>query len=241
VGSSLQVLYRDEACVAVLKPPGLLVHPTPGFPVRDTVLRRLRGQLGRWVYPVHRLDRATSGVLVMALGPEAAEGLCRGFREGGVDKLYHAVVRGFTEPQGRIDLPLRGAGAAPDRPALTEYRRLATVELPIPVGPYATARYSLLELRPRTGRTHQIRRHLKHIAHPIVGDTVHGDGRHNRMFRERLGVRRLLLHATEIGFRSPATGQQVQVRAPFDPGWLRLMERLGWGGVLEGGGDPGAP
>ncbi|NOY44324.1 MAG: pseudouridylate synthase [Deltaproteobacteria bacterium] len=226
----LPILYQDDACVAVAKPAGLLVHPVPKIREKDSVLRRLREHLGRWVYPVHRLDRPTSGALVMALSPEAAQVLAGAFREGRVEKAYHAVVRGWTDPEGEIDRPLRDKETGAVRPARTRYRRLATAELPIPVGPFPTARYSLLEVRPLTGRTHQIRRHLSGIAHPVVGDTVHGDGRHNRMFRERLGVPGLLLHARVLVFPSPATGEPVRVTAPFDERWRRALDALGWAG-----------
>ncbi|GAB4267851.1 pseudouridine synthase [Deferrisoma sp.] len=225
---ALPIVYQDQACVAVAKPAGLLVHPVPQVREKDSVLRRLRDLLGRWVYPVHRLDRATSGVLVMALSPGAAQELALAFREGRVEKRYHAIVRGWPEPEGEIDRPLKDREAGAMRPALTRYRRLATAELPIPVGPYPAARYSLVEVRPVTGRTHQIRRHLSGISHPIVGDTLHGDGRHNRLFRDRLGIPGLLLHATALAFPSPATGETVRVRAPFDERWEKAFSVLGW-------------
>ena len=114
------------------------------------------------------------------------------------------------------------------REAVTAYRRLATVEMPVAVGRYATARYSLLRIVPRTGRKHQIRRHMKHIFHPVIGDTSYGDGRHNQFFREQLGSRRLLLAATGLGWQHPHTGRRVSVSAPLDADFQKLVRRLDW-------------
>jgi tRNA pseudouridine65 synthase len=240
-GRRVKVLYLDGDVVAVHKPPGMLVHRGEGRRAAGPfALQIARDQLGRRLYPVHRLDRATSGVLLFALSAEAARFLGAAFGAGSVDKRYIAVVRGFTDEQGAIDYALREVadGAAPpvsaaadDRPAqpaLTLYRRLATAELPVQVGRYPTARYSLLDLRPRTGRMHQIRRHLKHIAHPIIGDTTHGDGRHNRLFRERLGCARLLLAATGLTFPHPRAGRPVTVSASLDFQFRSVLRELGW-------------
>lgn len=192
----LTLLYRDERYVAVDKPCGLLVHRSPlDRHATDFALQRLRDQIGRRVYPVHRLDRPTSGVLLFALDSEAARIAGEAWMDGRATKTYLAVVRGHVPEADVIDYPLvEEPGCAPV-PAITEYRRLATTELPIPVGRYATARYSLVGAIPRTGRLHQIRKHFHHVSHHVIGDTTHGDGRHNRMLRERLGIERLLLHA----------------------------------------------
>jgi tRNA pseudouridine65 synthase len=207
----LPILHLDPHLVAVEKPSGMLVHRMPGCPDRDVVVQRLRDQLGRWVYPVHRLDRGTSGVLVLALEPAVAGSLGAAFRARTVDKRYLALVRGWAPVSEHIDAPIR----EPDRDervlAVTELRRRAKVELPFAVGRYASARYSLVELRPRSGRTHQLRLHLAHLRHPIVGDVRHGDGRHNRFFRERYGLHRLMLCATSIAFTHPVTGAPVRV------------------------------
>lgn len=143
-------------------------------------------------------------------------------------KRYLAVVRGWTEPAGRIDRPLRPAEGGAARPAHSGYRRLATVGLPVAVSRYPTSRYTLLAVCPLTGRRHQIRRHLAAIAHPVVGDTTHGDGRHNRMFRERFGFYRLALHAQWMGFRQPLTGEFVSIHCPPPPQLQALGACLGW-------------
>jgi tRNA pseudouridine65 synthase len=231
--AALRLLYRDDHLAAVDKPPGLLVHRTRlAADEDDALLQRLRDTLGRRVYAVHRLDRPTSGVVVYGLTPEAARRLSLLFETRRMDKRYLAVVRGWLGtpqgPGGVIDYPLADAPDLPARPALTHYRSLARVELPHAVGRYPTSRYSLLELRPRTGRTHQIRRHLHHIFHPIVGDTTHGEGRHNRLFREHYACERLLLHARSLGFIHPFGGASLRVEAPPDAQWQALMARLGW-------------
>ncbi|MHB8763446.1 MAG: pseudouridine synthase [Deferrisomatales bacterium] len=229
VTEDLLILYRDDHCVAVHKPPGLLVHPTAlAAGEDDCALRRVRRQLGRRVFPVHRLDRATSGVLLFALGPEAARDLCLAFRQGEVGKTYRAVVRGWMPAEGRVDHPLRSLRGANARPAATEYRRLATAEVPVPTGRYPSARHSLVEVRPLTGRSHQIRRHFAHLSHPLVGDTVYGDGRHNRLWRERFEVHRLLLVATRLTFRPPGAADDVTVAAQEEPELEPPFRQLGW-------------
>jgi tRNA pseudouridine65 synthase len=235
----LEILYRDRYLVAVNKPAGLLVHRSAVDRHENRFLVQcLRDQIGQRVYPVHRLDKPTAGVVVLGLEPEAAHRLNQAFGAGRVAKRYLAVVRGFTETQGRIDYPLaeqrdrmtdrRARRDKPPQAAVTDYRRIASVELPYPVGPYASARYSLLAAFPRTGRKHQIRRHMKHIFHPLIGDTTHGDGRHNRFFRERFDCRRLLLAAVALELPHPFSGEPLALRAAPDADFRRVLEALGW-------------
>lgn len=236
---TLPIVYRDEHLVAVEKPAGLLVHRSE-IDRRETrfALQLVRDQLGRRVWPVHRLDRPTSGLLLLALDVETARRLTAAFTARAVEKRYLAVVRGHPDGSGRIDYPLvevldrfGDRLVSPDRPpqpAVTDYRRLATVELPEPVGRYATARYALLELTPLTGRKHQLRRHLKHIFHPIVGDTTYGDGRHNRFFRTRFGCARLLLAATRLTFDHPHTGMRMDLAAGPGADFRAVTDALGW-------------
>lgn len=226
--SELKILYRDEHYIAVDKPAGLLVHRTRISEDSRFVLQTLRDQIGRRVYPVHRLDRPTSGVLVFGLDSEAARRLVGLFERRQVEKRYLAVVRGYAAESACIDYALQEETGKAPQAAVTAYRRLATVELPIAVGRYATARYSLLAVRPETGRMHQIRKHMKHIFHPIVGDTTHGDGRHNQLFRERFGIRRLLLTASELRFVHPFSGVPLSIGAGLDGEMVRLFECLGW-------------
>jgi tRNA pseudouridine65 synthase len=228
VEEPLRILYCDDAYVAVDKPPGLMVHRSALSQDRSVVLQRLRDQLGQRVYPVHRLDRPTSGILVLGLSPEAASALAEQFRSRRVSKRYLAVVRGHPDAQGVIDHPVRDRDTGAAAPARTRYRRLATAELNASVSRYPTSRYALVEASPETGRRHQLRRHFKHIAHPVIGDTTFGEGRHNRFFRDRFGVQRLLLMSHRLRFVNPYTGRPVDIRAEPGEGWLRVTDALGW-------------
>jgi tRNA pseudouridine65 synthase len=224
----LPILYRDEQVVAVHKPSGLFVHPTRLASGESSCLGLLARQVEGPLHPVHRLDRATSGVLVFALSPEAARRLGELFQARQVQKSYLAVVRGWTAQQGRVVRPLSEAGKHEPKEAVTDYRREATVELPYPAGRYERSRYSLLRVLPRTGRRHQIRRHLAHIAHPVVGDTTYGDGAHNRLFRRLFDVQRLLLMAMELSFTHPFTGAALSITAPLPADVQELFLELGW-------------
>lgn len=228
---ALAILHRDAWLVAIDKPSGVAVHRSEQVHDHAPALQRLRDQLGRWVYPVHRLDRATSGVLLFALDPPTAAAVGQALAAREVDKRYLAVTRGYTPIQAQIDRPLRETAEGPYQPAHTSLRRLATVELSIAVGRYPTARYSLVELRPRSGRSHQLRKHMAHLRHPIVGDVRHGDGRHNRLFREHFGARRLLLHAHRLALPHPTTGEPLHITAPLDAQLTALMDTLGWAGL----------
>lgn len=229
----VDILFSDDILVAVNKPSGLLVHRTALANDRDTVMTRLRDALGRWVYPLHRLDRGTSGVLLFALDPETAAAMAAQFAERAMEKRYLTVVRGYAPETGRIDSPLAEEERGMPVDAITEFSRLATIELPIPIGRYPTARYSLLEVTPFTGRTHQIRRHMAHIRHPVVGDIVHGEGRHNRLFRERFDLHRLLLHARSLAFAHPRSGEHLELAAPLPDELAELFARFGWKGPEE--------
>lgn len=231
--TELEILYRDEHFVAIDKPPGMLVHRTRIAEEGPYAMQVLRDQLGQHVFPVHRLDRPTSGALLFALGSDSARAMCGVFESRMVGKRYLAVVRGYTEEVGTIDYALREEEHKPPQAAVTHYRRLGTVALDIPVGRYPQARYSLVEVEPETGRLHQIRKHFHHIFHPLVGDTTHGEGRHNRLFREHFNMQRLLLFATELRFRHPYTGQAVVITAPLPAEVAALFERFGWVEALE--------
>jgi tRNA pseudouridine65 synthase len=223
----LEILYKDEYLVVINKPSGLLVHKSP-IDKRETqfALQMVRDQIGQYVYPVHRLDKPTSGVLVFALSSEIASLLSEQFKSHTIQKEYLAVVRGYTKASELIDYDLKvilDKKADKDRSdnkepqsAQTHYESLATVELPYAVSRYPVARYSLVKLLPKTGRKHQLRRHMKHIFHPIVGDTKYGRNEHNRLFREKFNAHRLLLHASKISFVHPISKEPLVIEAGLD-------------------------
>lgn len=233
----LDILFQDEYLVAINKPSGLLVHRSE-IDRHETrfAVQLLRNQIGQQVFPLHRLDKPTSGVLLFALSSAVAQQLAEQFRNHSIRKTYLALVRGHCLGDGEINHPLREdpdeyAGRKEPGPALeaiTHFRHLAAVELPIAVDKYPSSRYSLVECHPLTGRKHQIRRHLKHINHPIIGDAKHGKGRHNRMFQEEFGVHRLLLAATQLDFIHPQSQRKLQICAPLDSSFLSLIKRFGW-------------
>lgn len=232
-GCGLHVLWRGDDCVAIHKPAGWLVHRT-GLDAGETrfVVQTLRDQLGRPVYPVHRLDKGTSGVLLMALTSEAARHLSGVFERREVRKRYVAMVRGWLSAEIHVDHALRPDDAPPDAPAqdaVTDFRLIARCSLDVPVDRYPQTRVGLVEASPHTGRRHQIRRHLKHLSHPIIGDATHGKGAHNRWWGERLGAQRLWLHAASLCFADPhAQGQWLSIASPLSSGllnadWQRLL------------------
>jgi tRNA pseudouridine65 synthase len=223
----LSILYRDDYLVAVDKLPGLLVHRT-GLDSGETrfALQMVRDQLDRRVWPVHRLDKGTSGVLLFALDANTARTMGLAFEAGaGLNKTYRAVVRGWPADEGLIDHPLR---RMPDdmrvqreeiQDAQTRYRTLERYELPLPQGKFPTTRCALVELQPLTGRRHQLRRHMKHLSHPIIGDATHGKGPLNRDLAALLGLQRLWLHACRLELRHPVSGEAVRIEAGLGPEW----------------------
>jgi len=235
--SMLEILFQDQWLVAINKPAGLLVHRSKidRFETRFA-MQMLRDQIGMHVFTIHRLDKPTSGVLLFALNSDTARKMGELFATRETKKRYLAVVRGYSDEQGIIDYALKEQhDKKTDRlvnqdkeaqEAVTEYRRVATTELPYPVGRYQTARYSLLQLTPKTGRKHQLRRHLKHIFHPVVGDTSHGDGKQNQFFRDHLDCHRLLLHAEQLSFRHPETGEYLQIQASLDESFSAVLESM---------------
>jgi tRNA pseudouridine65 synthase len=197
---ALLVLYADDDIVAIDKPAGLLVHPSALDAHEErSALKLLRDERGEWLWPLHRLDKGTSGVLAFARHRDAAREWGLAFEQGRVGKRYLALVRGWPPERGEIAQPLARDPELPSAgqarlEAVTRYERLACFEWPFPDGRHATSRYALVRAEPLTGRRHQIRRHFKHIAHPLVGDATHGKGAHNRAVAQWLGVQRLWLH-----------------------------------------------
>ncbi|GLQ52402.1 pseudouridine synthase [Dyella flava] len=227
----LEILYQDDALIAVNKPAGLAVHRSKMVSNADTFLIDiLREQVGGTVYLAHRLDRATSGVLLIARSTEVAAALGEQFMGRDVHKQYLAVVRGWPEPaEGVVDYPLPGSReTGPRRDARTDYRRLATVEVPIALGRYPQQRYALVLAEPETGRFRQIRKHMAHIHHPVIGDCQHGRSDHNRLYKQYFSCHRMLLHAWRLQLRHPLEDRPMQLQAPLDSAYAGLLERFGW-------------
>ena len=222
----LEILFQCEHLVAINKPNGLLVHRSPIASDADVfAVQLLRDQLGQKVYPVHRLDRKTSGVLLFALDEATNSEMQRKFMQGEMNKTYHAIVRGYTPDTGEIDYPLkRDDGVTQD--AVTNFETLMRTEVPFAVGKHPTSRYSLVKLNPVTGRMHQLRKHMAHILHPIIGDRPHGCNKQNRFFKEQLDMMQMMLHAVELGFVHPVTKQAVTIEAPYPAEFSRMRKVL---------------
>lgn len=231
---ALTVLYADDGLAVVDKPAGLMVHDSAlARGETDFAADRLREQFGKRIFLVHRLDRATSGCLLLAFDRDTASALGKmmmsreagkaAFEKAAFEKDYWAVCRGWPEANFIVDHDLDGGPGKPlKNPALTAFTRLATTELALPSAGFETSRYALMCAQPQTGCFRQIRRHLKHVFHHLIGDTSHGDGRHNRQFR-MLGIHRMLLHAQRLAFVHPATGERLEVTAPVDAEFARAL------------------
>ncbi len=224
------ILHLDEAIVVVDKPAGMPVHRSRMVAVDEVYLiDRVREQVPGPLHLIHRLDRGTSGVVLIGRNAEVAGVLGRQFMQRDVEKTYLAVCRGWPDPHGEIDYPLPGVRENSERkPALTRWRRLATIEVPIAINRYAQQRYALVEVSPETGRYRQIRRHFAHLRHPLIGDTSHGRTEHNRLYKQHYGVHRLLLHAWRLGFNHPLGGERLHIEAPLDAEFAGLLARFGW-------------
>lgn len=234
--TALPVLYADDALAVVDKPAGLMVHDSAlARGETDFAADRLREQFGKPIFLVHRLDRATSGCLLLAFDRETASKLGKmlmsqrdepggaSAQDNALEKDYWAICRGWPAPEFEVDHALDGGPGKPlKKPAVTRFQRLATTELALPSSGFDTSRYALLRAQPQTGRFRQIRRHLKHVSHHLIGDSSHGDGRHNRNFRT-LGIHRMLLHAQRLAFAHPHGGARIQVQAPPDTQLARAL------------------
>jgi len=224
----LDIIYHDNHLIAINKPHGLLVHRSSiAADTSEFALQLLRDQIGQKVYPVHRLDRKTAGVLLFALDKEVEIAIQQQFMEGKVDKKYLAIVRGHTPDTEDIDYPLRKEnGTLQD--AFTTYRTLNRAELDVPLGKHPTSRYSLVEANPATGRMHQLRKHFAHVFHPIIGDRTHGCNKQNKLFKERWEMDTMLLHASQLNFTHPVSGLPVYLEASLQSEFLRVMALMGF-------------
>jgi len=224
----LEILFRDEHLIAINKPHGLLVHRSPiAADVQVFALQLLRDQVGQQVFPAHRIDRKTGGVLLFAFTKEVEIAMQKQFAANLVDKKYLAILRGHTQDSGEIDYPLQKEnGTLQD--AFTAYQTLKRAELDVPLGKHPTSRYSLVEATPATGRMHQLRKHFSHIFHPIIGDRTHGCNKQNKLFKEKWQMETMLLHASSISFIHPVSGDRIVVNAPLQPEFTEVMSLMQW-------------
>jgi len=224
----LDILYRDEHLIAINKPHGLLVHRSLiAADVEEFALQSLRDQIGLKVSPVHRLDRKTGGVLLFAFDKETEIAMQQQFMENQVKKKYLAIVRGHTPDSEAINYPLRKENGTLQE-ALTNYITLKRAEIDVPFGAHRTSRYSLIEASPQTGRMHQIRKHMSHVFHPVIGDRTHGCNKQNKLFKDKWDMTTMLLHASQLNFKHPVTGDEVMIGAPLQAEFIRVMELMNW-------------
>lgn len=223
---TLQILYQDKFLVAINKPHDLLVHRTRIANDADTfALQLLRDQLDCPVYPAHRLDRKTGGVMLFALNPDILKMMQHAFASRKISKQYLAIVRGFAEPEGTVDYPLRKDNGVMQE-AITHFQTLSKTEMNWPSGNFPSSRYSLVLLKPVTGRKHQLRKHMAHLLHPIIADRPYGCNKQNKLFKEKFGLMTMMLHAFRITFPHPETGEQISVEAPLHPEFVRMLNEL---------------
>ena len=222
----LTILHRDNDLIAINKPSGLLVHPSKmAYDATEFAIHKLRDQINAWVFPTHRLDRKTSGVLLFGLNKETQVLINKAFQNKEIAKKYLAIVRGYTEDSGLIDYALKNDSGKVQE-AITSYTTLARTEMDIPFGKHQTSRYSLVQLEPTTGRYHQLRKHMAHIFHPIIGDRPHGCNKQNRLFKERFKLKDMLLHANELTLIHPLTKEELVIKARASREFERMQDVL---------------
>lgn len=224
----LEIIYQDDYLIAINKPHGLLVHRSSiARDAKEFAIQQLKGQIGKHVSPVHRLDRKTSGVLLFALDKETEIAMHQKFMNGDIEKKYLAIVRGYSPDDMEIDYPLlKDNGVLQE--AFTAFKTLKRAELNVPLGKHPTSRYSLIEAKPTTGRMHQLRKHFAHIFHPIIGDRKHGCNKQNRFFKEQWNMTTMLLHASKLQFTHPISKKDVQISAPVQEEFQRMIKLMDW-------------
>jgi len=227
----IDIIHQDEYCLLVNKPNNMLVHHS--FHSRNkadekSLLQLIEKQFGRRFYPVHRLDRKTSGIILLATKKEHVSKFQILFTTSEIEKIYYGIVRGFTQDQMVINSPVKGKDALVYKEAETHLKLLENITLDIPVKPYDHSRYALIQLTPKTGRMHQLRIHMNKISHPLINDTKYGDKNHNIMFEDQFGWKNLFLHAGSLEFIHPFTNKMLYVKASFSRDWAGLFEKFKW-------------
>jgi len=222
----LEIIYQDDVLIAINKPHGLLVHRSRiAADVTDFALQILRDQIGKRVFPIHRIDRKTSGVLLFGLNNEIVKLVQQEFLNFQIEKKYMAIVRGFFPNKIEVNYPLTN-DRNKTQEAITFFQKIKQTELDIPFGKHLTSRYSFIEAFPKTGRQHQIRKHLNHLRHPIIGDRPHGCNKQNKLFKEKWNFTTMLLHAKELKFHHPILKKELHLSANFSPEFLQMKKIL---------------
>lgn len=229
--NSLEIIFEDDYCILVNKPNNVLVHHAHhSRNVRDeaSLLDLIKHDTHQTFYPVHRLDRKTSGVILLSKKKQYVSEFQELFTNQEIKKIYYGLVRGFAPQSVDIDSPVKGRDAKVYKEAQTALRSLDNITLNIPVKPYDTSRYSLVELKPRTGRMHQLRIHMQKISHPLIGDPKYGDNNHNIMFESNFGITNLFLHAGRLSFIHPFTSEKINAKAQFPEHWQFVFHKFNW-------------
>ena len=232
---SLEIIFEDEYLLCVTKPNNILVHHafhSRNVADEDSLLQIIKTEKGLKVHPIHRLDRKTSGIIMLAKETHFVSKFQELFTNKEILKTYFGVVRGFSPDTKTIDSPVKGRDGKVHKEALTDLKTLEKIILDIPVKPYDSSRYSLVELTPQTGRMHQLRVHTNKISHPLIGDSKYGDKNHDVMFDENFGWKNLFLHAGKLEFIHPFTSEQLTFKATFPKDWIGLFEEFSWSNPL---------
>nr|WP_144894494.1 pseudouridine synthase [Lutibacter sp. Hel_I_33_5] len=233
---NLEIIFEDKYCICVRKPNNMLVHHayhSRNVIEEQSLLQLMDEEIGGKFYPIHRLDRKTSGILLLAKETKFVSKFQELFTNNEIQKTYYGVVRGFSPETKTIDSPVKGRDANVHKEALTHLRTLENITLDIPVKPYDSSRYSLVEMSPKTGRMHQLRVHTNKISHPLLGDTKYGDKNHDTMFDENFGWKNMFLHAGSLAFNHPFTKEELFLKASFPKDWISLFDEFTWKNPLK--------
>ena len=228
---NLEIIYEDAYLLCVSKPNNVLVHHahhSRNVADEDSLLQLIENELGIKAYPIHRLDRKTSGIIMLAKETKYVSKFQELFTNNEIQKTYFGVVRGYSPDSKTIDSPVKGRDANVHKEALTHLRTLEKITLDIPVKPYDSSRYSLVELAPKTGRMHQLRVHSNKISHPLIGDSKYGDKNHDVMFDENFGWTNMFLHAGKLEFTHPFSSEALVLKATFPKDWIALFDEFSW-------------
>ena len=233
---SLEIIYQDNYCLLVTKPNNVLVHHAHHSRNKIdevSLIQLIENQFGKRYYPIHRLDRKTSGIILLASKREYVASFQALFTNNEIQKIYYGVVRGFSQEHLIIDSPVKGRDALVYKDAETQLKLLDKIILEIPVKPYKSSRYSLVELKPKTGRMHQLRIHMNKVSTPLINDAKYGDKNHDTMYGEQFGWTNLFLHAGSLAFTHPFSNQKLVLKSSFPDDWIQLFDKFSWKNPLK--------